>query len=191
MALGALAPLALGILDLGSSKVFQNLGFVCSGYWGYHPLPAPDRAKPNVSNIKGLILPGAAKSSLAPCSEPHGWHLLPPWTGTQNSPAEWSERHRPLWNHTGISWIRNQFNLFPCIGTRQGRCQALTTGLQVQGRKNPRTEPMQATPSNASRFLRLGLKEVETNRQARLQLKQCPPSSSVSAGPLRTPPPSA
>lgn len=47
MVLGAPAPLALGILNLGSSMVFENRSFSCSERWGY----PPDRAKANVSNL--------------------------------------------------------------------------------------------------------------------------------------------
>lgn len=148
--LGALAPLALGILDLGSSKVFQNPGFACSGHWGY-PQTGPKPLFP-------LYRPSFTWScqdpvwnpALSPMIDSCCLHGREPKIAQQNG-------LRDTWNPTDISWIRNQFNLLPCIGAGQGRCQALITGLQVQGRKNLRTEPRQATPSKASRFLRLGL----------------------------------
>lgn len=45
--LRTLAPLALGILDIGSAKVFRSLGIECSGHQGC----PPDRVKVNVSNL--------------------------------------------------------------------------------------------------------------------------------------------
>lgn len=87
---------------------------------------------------------------------------------------------RDTGNPTDTSWIGNQFNLLPCTGTGQGRCQALTTVLQVQGRKNLRAEPRRATPSNPALFLRLGFRggEDQWSGQAATQNNVHPPPTS-------------